>query len=69
MDIGICPSCGDDIKLRTPRVGLQLRCPYCDAWIEVIELDPIELDWVYDDDWDDEDWEEEDWEEEEEQDY
>jgi len=42
-------------------MGQKMTCPHCDAWLEVIELDPVELDWAYEDedeweeDWDDED--------------
>ncbi len=65
MPVAICPSCGDDIKLSgRPRIGQRVVCPYCEAELEVIELDPVELDWVdYEEEWE-EDWEEE-WEEEE----
>ena len=61
MSIAICPSCGDDIKLRgNVRIGQIVLCPYCEAELEVIDLDPVELDWAYvEEDWDDEDWEEE----------
>lgn len=78
MALAICPSCGEDIKItgRT-RTGQKLSCPHCDAWLEVIEVDPVELDWVYDEfdeedeedeEWDlDEEWDEEDPDEEEEE--
>jgi len=38
-------------------LGQRLNCPYCDADLEVINVDPLELDWVYD--WSDEEWESE----------
>lgn len=70
MAVAICPSCGEDIKLAgRSKIGQKVTCPYCDAWLEVIEVDPVELDWVYDEEEEedfDEDWEDlEDWEEEE----
>jgi len=57
----ICPSCGEEIRLRSQaKIGQQLNCPFCDAELEVIELDPIELDWAfYEEDWDEE-WDEDD---------
>jgi lysine biosynthesis protein LysW len=65
MSIAVCPSCGDDVRVPgNPKIGQKVSCPYCDAALEVIELDPVELDWAYEEeDWD-EDWEE-GWEEEE----
>ncbi len=68
MAIAICPSCGEDIKLSgRPTLGQRVRCPHCDADLEVIDLEPLELDWVdYEEDWEEEEeWEEEDWEDEE----
>jgi len=59
MTVAICPSCGEDVKLSgRPRIGQKMTCPHCDAWLEVIEMDPVELDWAYDEDEDwDYDWE------------
>ena len=66
MAIAVCPSCGEDIKLKgRVRLGQRVVCPFCDAELEVIELDPVELDWAdYDgeEEWEEEEWEE-DWEE------
>ena len=58
----ICPSCGEDIKLRENlKIGQMVDCPHCETELEVIDLDPVELDWAYYDD--DEEWDE-DWDEE-----
>jgi len=63
MSFVVCPSCGDEIRMRGgARLGQQLLCPYCDASLEVVEIDPLELDWVfYDEDIDEwgEEWDEE----------
>ena len=57
MSFAICPSCGDEIRLRSqPGVGQQVLCPYCGAELEVIALDPVELDWVYYDEDFEEEW-------------
>jgi len=61
-----CPDCGRKIEMRLQSgVGDEVICPYCDAELEVVSLDPPELDWAYlepaedgDDDWDD-DWDDE----------
>jgi lysine biosynthesis protein LysW len=42
------------------KIGQAMTCPYCDAELEVIDLDPVELDWAYDEEWEDWDEEEED---------
>ena len=56
-----CPDCGARIAVQSPvRVGQQVRCPNCDAELEVIDTNPVELDWVYEDEESDED-EDEDW--------
>ena len=67
---GICPDCGNRIKLwPLINVGEELVCPFCEADLEVVSLDPVELDWAYfepavdDNDWDD-DWDDDDWDEE-----
>ncbi|MBN1178152.1 MAG: lysine biosynthesis protein LysW [Anaerolineae bacterium] len=61
----ICPSCGEDIKLRDNlKIAQTVVCPYCETDLEVIDLDPVELDWAY---YDDEEWEE-DWEDDEDDD-
>jgi len=53
-----CPDCDEKIVIQPePRLGQRLNCPYCDADLEVINVDPLELDWVYD--WSDEEWESE----------
>jgi lysine biosynthesis protein LysW len=57
MALAECISCGSDIKIAgRPKMGLQVRCPDCDAELEVVWLDPLELDWPFDDeDYDDDD--------------
>jgi alpha-aminoadipate carrier protein LysW len=56
-----CPDCGEEIELWSQvKVGEELTCPYCEAELEVISLDPVELDWAYvppaedEEDWDEE---------------
>lgn len=55
MSFAICPSCGEEIRLRNqPRLGQEVRCPYCSTELEIVELDPAELDWpdsAAEDDW------------------
>jgi alpha-aminoadipate carrier protein LysW len=56
-----CPDCGSRIAVHSPvRIGQQVRCPNCDAELEVIDTNPVELDWVYEDEEGEED-EDEDW--------
>jgi alpha-aminoadipate carrier protein LysW len=58
--IATCPSCHEDIKLRGKvTLGQAVDCPYCEAELEVIYLDPVELDWADEpyDAWDEEEWE------------
>lgn len=64
-----CPDCGEKIKLwPLLKEGKELICPYCEADLMVVSLDPVELDWAYtppaedDKDWDDwdDDWNDED---------
>ena len=56
-----CPDCGARIAVQSPvQVGQQVRCPNCDAELEVIDTNPVELDWVYEDEENDDD-EDEDW--------
>ena len=56
MSHAICPSCGEEIRLRNQaRIGQEVVCPYCSTELEVVELDPVELDWVdfdFEEDWD-----------------
>lgn len=74
MDVVACPDCGQKIDLGSqPKLGQEVTCPYCEADLEVISLDPLELDWAYiepatdEDDWDDlDDWD--DWEDDEDDD-
>jgi lysine biosynthesis protein LysW len=45
---GDCPECKGKIVLDPSKVGQSLTCPYCDAHLEVIGVDPLALDWGYD---------------------
>jgi len=62
----ICPDCDKDINLGPrPTMGHKLVCPYCEAYLELVNLDPPELTWDMgefddDDDWDDDDWSDDD---------
>lgn len=50
-----CPDCDGRIMLSSQvEVGLTLVCPYCDAELEVISVDPPEVDWAYDWEWEEE---------------
>lgn len=70
MPNAICPECDHDIPLTTPKEGMKVVCPRCEAELEVVSLHPLELDWVYeedeedldeDDDWGLDDEDEDDW--------
>ena len=56
MEAVNCISCDTQIRLRrSPKIGMLITCPNCDAELEVVWLDPLELDWPFiDDDWDEE---------------
>ncbi|KAA3643813.1 MAG: hypothetical protein DWQ07_16995 [Chloroflexi bacterium] len=59
-----CPSCDSPIKvMKNPRIGQRIRCPHCDADLEVTWLDPIELDWFADDVYYEFDWSEDEYSE------
>ena len=56
MEATECISCGSEIKIReNPKMGQLVKCPRCDAELEVVWLDPVEVDWPFVDDYDDED--------------
>ena len=65
-NMALCPDCERRVRVGgTPRLGNKLICPHCDAYLRVVDLNPIELDWDSDDyddwnsngdDWDDDDW-------------
>ena len=69
MSKTICPVCNADIKVKSIYLFNQVRCPECNALLEVVEENPLKLEEVFeegegkeddgDDDEDDED--EEDW--------
>jgi lysine biosynthesis protein LysW len=55
MAFAYCPDCAGRIYLgRKPWVGQPVTCDFCDADLEVVELNPPALDWA--DGGDDEDW-------------
>jgi len=64
----ICPVCNANIKVESPYLFSQVRCPECNALLEVVEENPLELEEVFEeedrkeDDGDDEEQEDEaDW--------
>jgi lysine biosynthesis protein LysW len=67
-----CPGCGWlVIPGAHPRESQLVTCPNCEAYLEVINLDPLELDWTFtefESDWDldlgEEEWDEDDEDEE-----
>jgi len=43
-----CPLCKSNIIIRhTPWKGQSIRCPSCEAILEVVFLNPLELDWPF----------------------
>ena len=42
-----CPSCGEEVRVPSPKIGQHVACPNCKMQWEVIWLDPVELDWPY----------------------
>ena len=62
MTFAECISCGTEIKFSVhPKMGSLVKCPDCEAELEVVWLDPVELDWPFDDD---DDYEEDDYDDE-----
>lgn len=65
MNKTICPVCDADIKVKSIYLFNQVRCPECNALLEVVEENPLKLEEVFeegegkedygDDDEDDED--------------
>jgi alpha-aminoadipate carrier protein LysW len=56
MEAAECISCGAEIMFReSPKMGQLVKCPRCDAELEVVWLDPVEVDWPFVDDYDDDD--------------
>jgi alpha-aminoadipate carrier protein LysW len=54
MEAAECISCGSEIRFREkPKLGQLVKCPRCDAELEVVWLDPVEVDWPFVDDYDD----------------
>lgn len=61
--IALCPDCEEELNFSrtTPKVGLKITCPNCEAPLAVVSVRPLELAWdesdEFEDDWDaDEDW-------------
>lgn len=51
-----CLDCGSKFTLKGRiELGQEITCPDCEAWMEVVSLDPIEVDWIYEEPEDDED--------------
>ena len=43
-----CPSCVTKININTmSRLGQQIKCPECEAILEVVQFNPPLLDWVF----------------------
>jgi lysine biosynthesis protein LysW len=42
-----CPSCGEEVRVLSPKIGQHVNCPKCKMLWEVIWLEPVELDWPY----------------------
>ena len=43
-----CPDCGERIGVEAPvKMKQRVRCPNCEADLEVVETVPVELDWYY----------------------
>ena len=43
-----CMECGVRSTFRGQiTLGVQLTCPECETWMEVISLDPMQVDWIY----------------------
>jgi lysine biosynthesis protein LysW len=43
-----CPMCQSNIIIRhKPWLGQNIRCPSCEAILEVVFLNPLELDWTF----------------------
>lgn len=49
MPVGFCLDCDHQIEVgRGSKVGQHVKCPYCEAKLEIINTDPLKLDWAYD---------------------
>jgi len=52
MEVAECISCGTQIAIRGDvLIGTQVKCPKCEAELEVVWLDPLELDWPFDEEY------------------
>jgi len=60
MARAFCPVCDASIVANRPRVGTEIVCRECGAYLEVVSVDPFEVDLPYDDelegDYDDDDY-------------
>ena len=61
--VALCPECDEEIDFgqTKPKMGLKFTCPYCEANLEVISVNPLKLDWDDSDFFDDEAGIDEDW--------
>jgi hypothetical protein len=72
--VAACPGCGWMVMPGAqPREGQPVTCPNCEAYLEVINLEPLELDWTFtefeadldleldEEEWDEDDEDEEKW--------
>jgi hypothetical protein len=55
-----CIECGVKSVVRGHiTLGVQVTCPECETWMQVVSLDPIQVDWLYEEP--DVDYEQNDW--------
>ena len=47
MSKTICPVCNANIKVESPYLFSQVRCPECNALLEVVEENPLKLEEVF----------------------
>ena len=41
-----CPDCGHTLRLGfAPRKAQRITCPYCWAYLQVVNIEPLELSW------------------------
>ena len=46
-----CPSCMFKVDIgEKPRFGQRIKCPDCEAVLEIIQINPPILDWLFDED-------------------
>lgn len=60
-NVALCPDCEMEVTVgRPPKMDKKILCPHCEAFLRVVNLEPLELDWDLDD-FDDWDLETDDW--------